>query len=473
MRGKARERFNGKGPRGRGTAQRWETSNLRRWNRPVQDGKEPRQNSSRNSEIRGYDRQIFNQASVYFFTNFPKDWKHENMWHTFHKYGRVLDIYSPMRKSRMGSRFGFVRFLDVRNEKELEHQLDQIRVGEFKLWVNKPRFNEQEKQLRVAQRQKENAGVRGHRTFAEVVKGNSGSGAKLESRRAANGAEEHGQARINNLSRNPKQVWRAKDVEQAKAGISFTVQEEEYAWLQGCYVGIAHSVEIIPTLQEKFFMEGYFSCRIRAMGGCLVLLEGGDKEEIKDLVELAPKWLGQWFTEVKPWCPSMVARERFVWLRCQGVPTHVWGPNFFATIGTVWGKFITLDDSTSKKQRFDIGRMLISTPVMDFISKSINILVNGEPYLIKVMEEEAPNGIFSMKSDHVFRELSDSDDVPSESWSLDGEVDDEVSVVFLGGGEVNGNRNSTSGKKVDDDVEVEDEVTEEEDRDEQPLYRWT
>ncbi|GLT40341.1 hypothetical protein SLA2020_144830 [Shorea laevis] len=117
--------------------------------------------------------------------------------------------------------------------------------------------------------------------------------------------------------------------------------------------------------------------------------------------------------------------------------------------------------------------MLISTPVKDFISKSINILVNGEPYLIKVTEEEAPNGIFSMKSDHVFRELSDSDEASSESWSLDDEVEDEASVAILGEGEGNGSRNFNRGKKIDDDVEVGVDRMEVDDREAQQLYRWT
>ncbi|GLU08938.1 hypothetical protein SLE2022_258200 [Rubroshorea leprosula] len=107
------------------------------------------------------------------------------MWQTFRKYGRVLDIYNPIRKSRMGSRFGFVRYLDVRNERDLENQLDQICVGEFKLWVNRPRFSEKESHVNVDQRHNEHEGnsvngegIRGHRTFVEVVKGNSVSGTK-------------------------------------------------------------------------------------------------------------------------------------------------------------------------------------------------------------------------------------------------------------------------------------------------------
>ncbi|GKV48319.1 hypothetical protein SLEP1_g55143 [Rubroshorea leprosula] len=46
------------------------------------------------------------------------------------------------------------------------------------------------------------------------------------------------------------------------------------------------------------------------MGGRMVLLYCEDKEELKDLVELAADWLGQWFKVVRPWTPEMVAKER-------------------------------------------------------------------------------------------------------------------------------------------------------------------
>ncbi|GKV32990.1 hypothetical protein SLEP1_g41549 [Rubroshorea leprosula] len=453
MRGRERASFYGRGARGGWTAQQWESSNLRRWNRPEQDGKAARLKSSWKSDIRGIDRRVFNQTTAFFFTNFPEDWRQENMWQTFCKYGRVLDIYSPMRKNKMGSRFGFVRYLDVRNERELEIQLDQIRVGSFKLWVNRPRFEDKRSFVKYNQGSNDHSrnrerdqGTSGHRTFAEVVKGNSEHDPKPTKGKEPKGQSEHLQARNKNAVNIPAQVWKAKDKDQARAGMSFTVQEEEFAWLQGCYVGSVHSIESIPTLQEKFFMEGYFSCRVRAMGGRLVLLEGGDKEEIKDLIELAPDWMGQWFKDIKPWNSSIVAKERFVWLRCQGVPVHAWGHNFFEAIGSVWGNFITLDDSTSKKQRFDIGRMLISTPVMDFISKSITARVNGEPYTIKVMEEEATNGIFSMKSDHVFNLLSDSEKGSSESWSLNND-----SEVDLSGASV-GCKNTPTGEKEEEEA---------------------
>ncbi|GKV37087.1 hypothetical protein SLEP1_g45155 [Rubroshorea leprosula] len=50
----------------------------------------------------------------------------------------------PLRRGKNGSRFGFVRFLNVRNTRELEKQLDQIRIEGGKIWVNLAKYPEEE-----------------------------------------------------------------------------------------------------------------------------------------------------------------------------------------------------------------------------------------------------------------------------------------------------------------------------------------
>ncbi|GKV01589.1 hypothetical protein SLEP1_g14135 [Rubroshorea leprosula] len=473
MRGRERARAFSNGACGRRTAWSWEPFGNQRRNRDGRiDGpldREPR----KKQDIWGCDRRVFNQATVFFFTNFPDDWSHESMWLTFRKFGRVLAIYCPPRKSKLGRRFGFVRFLEVKNEVELERQLDQIRVGMSKLWVNRPRFRKEEGRNRADSKPVVMNLVKPGRSFAEVVKGNHGlevnKGRHLQQVSSARDCQNKQQK--SNSPKSQTQVWIMKNNVRASAGLEFNVKEEDLLWLEGCYVGIAHSVNIILTLQQKFFMEGYFSCKVRPMGGRLVLLERGDKDEIKDLVETTPEWLGQWFEEVKPWAPSTVAKERFVWIRCQGVPIHAWGPEFFSSIGAVWGKVISLDDSTSKKIRFDIGRFLISTPIMEFISKSMNITVNGMPYSVKVMEEEATNGIFSMKSDHVFRELSASNDHSSESWSLNSNDEDDIAESIHGGGDSRDYGRRAADRADDDDMAKADDVGEDHGRRQEESWR--
>ncbi|GKU94470.1 hypothetical protein SLEP1_g7966 [Rubroshorea leprosula] len=195
-------------------------------------------------------------------------------------------------------------------------------------------------------------------------------------------------------------------------------------------------------------MEGHFSYRIRAIGGRLVLMDCEDKEELKVLVKSASEWLGQWFEKVCPWTPDLVAKERFVWIRCQGVPLNIWGPKFFASMGCSWGKFICLDDSTSHRRRFDIARFLISTPIMNTISVMRQIKIDESVYKLKFTEEEFTNIFFSLKQDFIPHFNSDSEE--QESWSMDSEKEDCASKGA--GAEEQGKDVSAKNEDDDDDV---------------------
>ncbi|GKV15257.1 hypothetical protein SLEP1_g26053 [Rubroshorea leprosula] len=277
------------------------------------------------------------------------------MWSTFGKYVRIFSIYSPQRRSKSGSRFGFVRFLEVRNAKELESQLDQIRIEGRKIWVNLAKYLEERGEKEKVRRGiNENKVIHG-KSFADVPE--------------------------------QRQEWKMKNREKEWSGMEYTVKEEDFEWLKGCYIGIARSVEIVPILQERFYMEGYFSCRLRAMGGKMVLMDCEDKKELKDLVQHASDWLGQWFSEVTPWSPSMVAKE-----------------------------------STSKRRRFDIAKFLISTTMMESISVKRKIKVNGAMYELKFTKEELTKSLFSLKYD--FMPSFNSDPEYDESWSDDTDYDD-------------------------------------------------
>ncbi|GAB4837731.1 hypothetical protein Ancab_002600 [Ancistrocladus abbreviatus] len=59
-----------------------------------------------------------------------------------------------------------------------------------------------------------------------------------------------------------------------------------------------------------------------------------------------------------------------------------------------WGKFISLDDSTSKKERFDIGRMLIATDLPGFITKAAQLSMDNKAFSIRVNEEMLGANLF-------------------------------------------------------------------------------
>ncbi|GKV28743.1 hypothetical protein SLEP1_g37755 [Rubroshorea leprosula] len=431
------------GSRGRSRTRRWKTEERRE--------RQHVQNQTRKWKNEGaYDKGLYKQATPYFFSNFPDDWSYADMWRTFQKFGRVYDIYSPNRRSRNGSRFGFVRFLDVINKRELEMQLDQIWVGGQKLWVNTPRYDDAQKQEGEWRKYQAVAPKKQDRSYAEVVLGLQVSGPKKGSDLLLNQEVERRptssriKTKIEHESSGNRRVWKEKGIGKRWEGMEYNAKPEEYEWLKGCYVGTVHSVEMVRNLQEKFYMEGYFSCRVRAMGGKMVLLDCEEKEELKDLVEMASDWLSQWFEDVRPWTPESVANERFVWVRCQGTPLNVWGLDFFEKMACSWGKFICLDDNTSKKMRFDIARFLISTPIRNTISFLRQVQINGRIYNLKFTEEEFTNSFFSLK--HDFFPAYQSDSVENEGWSTESEREKQGSVFAEEFAQVNG-----SGLQEEDD----------------------
>ncbi|GKV50005.1 hypothetical protein SLEP1_g56723 [Rubroshorea leprosula] len=272
-------------------------------------------------------------------------------------------------KSKLSHWFGFTRFLEVKKAKVLESQLDQIRIDGSKIWVNLAKYPVEALEVKGSRNlAPPNKVVKG-KSYAEAVRGLDKEDLRV--------GDEHP------LTTEPREAW---------VGMECNVKEEDFEWLRDCYVGVAHSVEIVPILQERFYMEGYFTCRLRAMGGKMVLLDYEDKEELKELVQGAASWLSQWFADVKPWSPSLVAKE-------------------------------SLDDNTSKKRRFDVARILISTPIMESISVKRQIKVNGVLYNLMFTEEEASNSLFSMKYDFLPSIKSDSE--YEESWSKGLDIEEE------------------------------------------------
>ncbi|KAL2321982.1 hypothetical protein Fmac_026361 [Flemingia macrophylla] len=68
--------------------------------------------------------------------------KEFHLWKNFQQWGRVWEIFLPPRRNHGGHRFGFVRYLDVTDERRLEAEFDKIRFGNIKLNVNIPKYTQ-------------------------------------------------------------------------------------------------------------------------------------------------------------------------------------------------------------------------------------------------------------------------------------------------------------------------------------------
>ena len=164
------------------------------------------------------------------------------------------------------------------------------------------------------------------------------------------------------------------------------VEQDDFDWLKRSAVGVLHNYIHHASVQGSFFREGFY-CQVRPLGGNTVLLTFCEKDEMEICIKDFKHWWNYWFEKVSPWSAHDVARDRFTWLRLEGVPLHLWSEKLFSAIGALWGSFVTTDDSTHRRLRFDIARILVSVKSDSAIPPSIFFKANGEYYKISITEE--------------------------------------------------------------------------------------
>lgn len=206
-----------------------------------------------------------NDTVSFFFTEFPKDFGAKEMWSVFDKFGRVQGVVIPNKRDKRGKRFGFIRFFDIRDPSFFATRLDNIIIGNQKLFVNLPRFQRGQWESKMKQPQQSNhnnhhiqRGNMGYRkpgtTFAQTVKSD-------ETRRG--GAEKPnvpGQFEF--------------------AHLHYNIDDSIIQKMNKAYVGQVSRSGTAYSVQEKLSMHGCFTVKATPLGANLVLFEAEDDEAI-------------------------------------------------------------------------------------------------------------------------------------------------------------------------------------------------
>nr|GEV19146.1 RNA-directed DNA polymerase, eukaryota, nucleotide-binding alpha-beta plait domain protein [Tanacetum cinerariifolium] len=82
---------------------------------------------------------VFNVKKVshsIFVTNFPESVTLLDLWRVCGTYGTMVDVFIPVKRSKAGKRFAFVRFIKVINLDRLVKNLCTLWIGNYHLYVN-------------------------------------------------------------------------------------------------------------------------------------------------------------------------------------------------------------------------------------------------------------------------------------------------------------------------------------------------
>ncbi|GKB17050.1 nucleotide-binding alpha-beta plait domain-containing protein [Tanacetum coccineum] len=89
---------------------------------------------------RSYEDDVAKISISIYVSNLPETFSAKDLFHACNKYGHVVDSFIPLKRSKEGKRFGFVKFINVSNVERLVGNLCTVWVGRYKLQANKARF---------------------------------------------------------------------------------------------------------------------------------------------------------------------------------------------------------------------------------------------------------------------------------------------------------------------------------------------
>lgn len=194
-------------------------------------------------------------------------------------------------------------------------------------------------------------------------------------------------------------------------------------WYKGC---VTKAEEIVEFLQAR----GYCNLKVIQWDSDAWVLEVESKETYKQLLKEDQEWVQVCFTFIRPWKEDDVIGRRRVWISVYGVPLHAWGRQLFRKIGNQFGKVVEIDEATLAKKDLRRGRILIDTPLLSTICRSVQFQVWNKSFDIKVLEDWGVRELEEGYSSAEVGRSPDSEQSEAESFESS-EEDDEIGIGNL------------------------------------------
>jgi len=77
----------------------------------------------------------------FYFTNFPESMSVVQLRHYFDVCGILSDVYIARKRNFRGQVYGFLRFLNVKNTDKLAIALNNVWIGQCRIWAREARFD--------------------------------------------------------------------------------------------------------------------------------------------------------------------------------------------------------------------------------------------------------------------------------------------------------------------------------------------
>jgi len=158
-------------------------------------------------------------------------------------------------------------------------------------------------------------------------------------------------------------------------------------WAGSGIVATVGADESFLSIQNRVQDAGFSNVEVIPMGGDRVFMRCRNNDDIMKVFNEAVDFFSLLFSSMHHWLPTDTIYERGAWVRVYGTPIHAWNVNFFKLCTSECGRFLWADESTLDRGRMDYVRILLSTSSLVVLNKNMDLLVDGQKYSIKLVEE--------------------------------------------------------------------------------------
>ncbi|KAL7171937.1 hypothetical protein ACSBR2_031598 [Camellia fascicularis] len=284
----------------------------------------------------------------------------------FIKFGIVKDTYIPFKIRKVtNSRFGFVRYncsivasvaIQKGNGLLVDDSMLEVKMAAYD---RNSRSEQSKRKLQPPRRFLDTINFKGkavfvgHRSFAEVLKGDT--------------SVVEGNTNTN---------------------ITIKAKEEGNGWLYESAI-VRFNTEysthnILKVLKEK----GLERIEVRKGGGRDVIISFKSSSELQSNIGKIKEWFKDRSQSVMEWRPDFhLQQEQCVWLGCYGIPLHLWSRTTVNSIGNIWGTILSIDGDICQPKSFSYTTIRVATAYMELINKTIILECKGYSHPILVCED--------------------------------------------------------------------------------------
>ncbi|GJR55405.1 RNA-directed DNA polymerase, eukaryota [Tanacetum coccineum] len=351
-----------------------------------------------------YHKDLENIATSFYVTNMPPALTSKGLWNVCASHGRLVDAFIANKLSKGGKRFGFIKFLGVKDANSIVNSMSNIWIGSFHLYITLA-LNQHPNTKTLAPKYTQS---QPKPTNAFTTANNHNAFPSLNNIATNNKPPE-----IKTHQPKPSYSSTLKYVPISTSNETkpiqkrtITLTEQETINVENTDTILLVKLKDIDSMENMYVIcrnEGFLDLNIHHVGGYWIWIQFPSSMSCSKFQE--NESLKRLYSIKRAPMPNFKIDERILWIEVSGLPLCAWGSMAYKKIASSFGKFLFFEKEESTA--LSSGRLCISTKSHQLISETVQVDIKNESFEVSVQEI----GSWSTKIKDDYNDISSNHDL--------------------------------------------------------------